>query len=306
MRRQDIALSAIERKGRGLEIGPSLHPLAPKAEGFDVDIVDHLDQSGLIAKYTPHGLDVSRIEPVDFVWQDGRLLDAVKKVDHYDYIIAAHVLEHLPDPLGFLADSEVLLKPGGVLALVIPDKRYCFDYFNTVTTTGALLDAAWQPRARHTPGAVVDHLALAARLDEVGAWRTGSTGTIAFMHEFAEAATVLERVVRDPDTYHDIHRWYFTPSSFKLIALDLLMLGRTRLVVAAEHDTVGHEFYVSLRKVDRPEPPPDWQAHRLRLARNVVTEQFAAVVAEDSWATSIVKRLRRLARRVLGPASRPR
>ena len=200
------------------------------------------------------------------------------------YIIAAHVLEHLPDPLAFLADtgsSQARWRP----RTVIPDKRYCFDYFNTVTTTGHS-SMPRGSRAHGTPGAVFDYLALAARLDEVGAWRNGSTGTIAFMHEFAEAATVLEGVVRDPDTYHDIHRWYFTPSSFKLIALDLLMLGRTRLVVAAEHDTVGHEFYVSLRKVDRPEPPPDWQADRLRLARDVVTEQFAAVVAEDSWVTS--------------------
>src|SRR5262245_20390051 len=155
MSRQDLALAAIDRKGRGLEIGPSFSPLAPKAEGFDVDIVDHLDQKGLVAKYKSHGVDVSRIEPVDFVWHAGRLGDLLKRPGHYDYVIASHVIEHLPDPLGFLSDVESLLKPGGVLALVVPDKRYCFDYLKPVSTTGQVVDASLKPRATHTPGAVL-------------------------------------------------------------------------------------------------------------------------------------------------------
>src|SRR2546423_3695828 len=37
-----------------LEIGPSFNPVLPKSAGYGVTVVDHMDQSGLVEKYTPH------------------------------------------------------------------------------------------------------------------------------------------------------------------------------------------------------------------------------------------------------------
>lgn len=44
-----------------------------------------------------------------------------------DFLIASHVLEHLPFPLNALRAWYHALAPGGVLLLKIPDKRYTFD-----------------------------------------------------------------------------------------------------------------------------------------------------------------------------------
>ena len=44
-----------------------------------------------------------------------------------DFVIASHVLEHLPFPLAALRQWYEVLRPGGVLLLKIPDKRYTFD-----------------------------------------------------------------------------------------------------------------------------------------------------------------------------------
>lgn len=44
-----------------------------------------------------------------------------------DFVIASHVLEHLPFPLAALRRWYDVLRPGGVLLLKIPDKRYTFD-----------------------------------------------------------------------------------------------------------------------------------------------------------------------------------
>jgi SAM-dependent methyltransferase len=44
-----------------------------------------------------------------------------------DFLIANHVLEHLPFPLKALCAWYEALAPGGVLLLRIPDKRYTFD-----------------------------------------------------------------------------------------------------------------------------------------------------------------------------------
>lgn len=272
MSRQDLALAAVDRKGRGLEIGPSFSPLAPKAEGFDVDIVDHLDQKGLVAKYKSHGVDVSRIEPVDFVWSEGRLGDLLKRPGHYDYVIASHVIEHLPDPLGFLSDVESLLKSGGVLVLVVPDKRYCFDYLKPVSTTGQVIDASFQPRATHTPGAVLDHVMLSTKLDGAITWNGSKTGELRFAHQIEDARNLLERAINRPDEYLDIHRWHFTPSSLKLILLDLRLLKRTSLLVVAEHETVGCEFFLSLRKAADSDIA-DSQSRRFELAQASLREQ---------------------------------
>ena len=71
MTREEIILKHIKRDGRGLEIGAGCAPIAPKKQGFRVHILDHCDRKALIEKYRPHGINVDKIEEVDFVW-DGR------------------------------------------------------------------------------------------------------------------------------------------------------------------------------------------------------------------------------------------
>src|SRR6266566_3060251 len=45
-----------------------------------------------------------------------------------------------------LDDCDSLLKKGGVLSLVVPDKRYCFDRFRPLTDVGRVIDAARNPQ----------------------------------------------------------------------------------------------------------------------------------------------------------------
>lgn len=59
--------------------------------------------------------------------------------DTLDYLVSSHVLEHLPDPLSALHEWHRILKPGGLLYLVVPDKRFTFDAPRPVTTTAHLL-----------------------------------------------------------------------------------------------------------------------------------------------------------------------
>jgi SAM-dependent methyltransferase len=64
------------------------------------------------------------IDEVDHIWVGASLTAAVGKEDPFDYVVAAHVIEHSVDLIGFLQDSRALLRPGGRLALVIPNKRF--------------------------------------------------------------------------------------------------------------------------------------------------------------------------------------
>src|SRR5690606_33473322 len=125
--RRAILLSMLDRDGRGLEIGPSHNPVAPKREGFRVEVVDHADRATLVGKYRGHGVDVDLIEDVDFVWSGESYAELTGKSSHYDWIIASHVIEHVPDLVGFVKACAEVLHDGGVLALAVPDKRFCFD-----------------------------------------------------------------------------------------------------------------------------------------------------------------------------------
>ena len=71
--RKEKALYGIDTSAPGLEIGPSHRPFAPKKEGFNVSILDHLNQEQLIEKYKSHNLDLTNIEPVDYIWKWGVL-----------------------------------------------------------------------------------------------------------------------------------------------------------------------------------------------------------------------------------------
>lgn len=176
MPREDAVFHLIDQAGLGLEIGPSHNPIAPKKKGYKVHILDHASAEELRAKYLNHGLNLDNIEEVDFIWQGQPLPELIGKKHCYDWIIASHVAEHLPDLIAFLQQCEELLKPKGVLSLVIPDKRYCFDYFQPLSTTGMLLDAYAEQRTRPSQGQIFDFFANAATCKGAIAWSENQLG----------------------------------------------------------------------------------------------------------------------------------
>ena len=107
---RQLIRESIGKADRGIELGASYAPILPKAEGYRVLVVDHADQEALRTKYRPHGVDVDRIEPVDAIDDGGEFTDLLDDGERFDYIIASHVFEHLPDPIHFLQRCERALK----------------------------------------------------------------------------------------------------------------------------------------------------------------------------------------------------
>lgn len=48
--------------------------------------------------------------------------------------------------------------------------------------------------------------------------------------------------------YMDVHAWQFTPASFEIIISDLVDLKYLKFTKLTSFDTVGYEFFISLRK----------------------------------------------------------
>jgi predicted SAM-dependent methyltransferase len=246
--REDKVFHLLDKTGLGLEIGPSHNPIAPKNKGFNVHILDHASAAEIRDKYQGHGVNLDNIEEVDFVWQGESLQELIGKTSCYDWIIASHVIEHVPDLISYLQQCEALLKPDGILSLVIPDKRYCFDYFSSSSSTGNVLDAYAEKRVKPSHGQVFDHIANASKRNGNIAWGADDLGGAdELVHTFAEAQAHWVRSVSTTD-YIDVHCWRFTPASFRLLISDLQGLGLIGLKIEAEFDTTGCEFYVALAK----------------------------------------------------------
>jgi hypothetical protein len=97
MDRMEILRSFFKAADFGLEIGPSYNPVAPKSQGYNVETIDHISAAGLKEKYTDDpNINISWIEEVDYV-TDGQRITSIIKNKYYDYIVASHAIEHIPD-----------------------------------------------------------------------------------------------------------------------------------------------------------------------------------------------------------------
>jgi predicted SAM-dependent methyltransferase len=242
--RIDKIRSLFDTNGFGLEIGPSFSPLVPKSEGFNVEILDHLSKDQLVRKYTDApNVDLNKIEHVDYISDGGSIFKSIGIQNRYDFIVASHVVEHTVDLIQFINDCCRLLKDDGVLVLAVPDKRFAFDSVRPVTTTGQILQANYEGRVTHTPGQIFDEIAYnITRGGQIG-WVDGSRKNLEFFMTLDKALEVFNKQ-KQANEFIDIHGWQFSPASFRLIMLDLYLMGFVKIKESQFVDTIGHEFYI--------------------------------------------------------------
>jgi SAM-dependent methyltransferase len=243
--RRDIILSGLKLDGLGLEVGGSYMPLAGGWPGLNVRTLDHLDTEALVAKYEAMGVDTAKVVPVDYVWRGERYRDLVGDT-RFDWIVASHVIEHVPDLIAFVNQCAEILADDGILTLAIPDRRYTFDYFRPETGLSELIDAHLQGRTVSSPGAVAEHFLYYSELSGHGTWNSAAEAepTLAIPPKLAAEKFAQAR----KGGYIDAHAWTFTPSSFRLALHDLHALDLLTVREARFHDAVECEFFVQLSR----------------------------------------------------------
>ncbi|MBS1717612.1 MAG: methyltransferase domain-containing protein [Armatimonadetes bacterium] len=127
-------LASTYLKGEGIEIG-ALHNPMPVSSKATVRYVDRHPREELLKDYPD--VPAADVVPVDIV-DDGETLGTVGDSSQ-DFIIASHMLEHTEDPIRTLKHFMRVLRPGGRLFLVVPDKRFTFDIDRPVTDFAHLL-----------------------------------------------------------------------------------------------------------------------------------------------------------------------
>ena len=281
MTRLEKLLRSVRREDKILEIGPSYNPAAPKRKGWNTKVLDHCTKEELVAKYLAMHLgtkynaltfDLSQVEEVDFVWQGGALESAVPKEEHgtFDVCIASHVIEHTPDLVGFIRSIETLLKPNGLISLAVPDKRYCFDYFQPLSSTGNVIDAIGS--SRHSRGKVFNSSAYGILQNQKATWGPGPLCRFELAQNIGDCFESIRRYTGKPDdSYIDCHGWFFTPNSFELIITELGHLGLIGCHIHETYPTAGNEFFVRL-KLGAPSPRSNEELNRQRLKLLISTQ----------------------------------
>ena len=127
----------------------------------------------------------------------------------FDWVLASHVIEHVPDVIGWLDQIASITVDGGALMLVVPDRRYCFDAHRPGTSVGQLLEAHELGAVAPSVRAVFDHHRSAVRVRPQDLWAGRPVTYDKRVHDldYALDRTAAARA----GEYVDCHVWLFTP-----------------------------------------------------------------------------------------------
>ena len=273
----------------GIEVGPLASPVILKSMS-NVTYVDHADTPSLCEKYRAvAGVDISKIVNVDAVWGEKTLLEMMEGRKQ-DYIVASHVLEHVPDLITWLEEAAQLLKPNGQLRIVMPDKRFSFDATRDETRVADIL-TAWLIRSRRPQVRDIldSELHVAPSVDGWGIYEGRATlEHVKPVNSFSRALE-FARSARDcPELYIDVHCWVFRARQFAAMMAKLSEYGLIHLACLNMSDAVWPmlEYYAFMYPCyDQDQVTRSWREVADALPDNLLgsaAETYAGREADQS------------------------
>jgi SAM-dependent methyltransferase len=245
-------LNSIPNNSALLEIGPFYTPFC---KGSNVKYFDVLDTTKLIerALQINPAVNIKDIPAIDYVSPAGNLSIITET---FNTVFSSHVIEHQWDFIDHLQKVSSLLNDGGKYYLIIPDKRYCFDYYNTLTTIADIINANFEKRQKHSVKSIIEHRAFITHNDPVKHWK----GDHGFINNTANRVKLIDRTAQriknavseyNAGDFVDVHASYFTPDSFAEIINILYKLRYTHFKISRLYPTIknSREFFVVLEKI---------------------------------------------------------
>ena len=263
--RREKLLSGLDlARESGIEIGPLDHPLIARADG-NISYVDYADAAFLRHKYRDdRNVNGAAIPEIDAIWGDSTIAEALGPGRLFDYAVASHVVEHVPDLIAWLEELADVLKPGGTLRLAVPDRRFTFDFMRRDTEVSDALTAHVIRARAPTPGQLIDSCINHHLVDRQEMWAGGAMRQPRYSRVDRLAhALYSARTAMETGAYIDVHCWVFTPASFAAVMEQLVALGYLRYACARLFETErgADEFFVIMRTSDdKPACLESWRA----------------------------------------------
>jgi SAM-dependent methyltransferase len=244
-------LKIMPADARILEIGPFWGPAFTRPL-FDVAYIDAYDREELQrrAERDPNS-GGAMVPEIDYVWQ-GQPYENLINVK-FDVAYSSHNIEHQPDLIRHLRDVASVLRPGGVFALVIPDKRYCFDHFLSSSDITDIMEGYMHRRTRHSMAKVIADKMMHTHNDPLRHWLVdhGRDPRYEGPSEYRKNCIIQGMAYyENGKEYIDAHAWHFTPDTFGSIIEELFALNISPFDIKRIYPTVfgSFEFYALLHK----------------------------------------------------------
>jgi hypothetical protein len=232
----------------GVEIGPLMNPRVPRDVG-PVKYIDRASTADLRKWYSGHpNVDLSRIVEVDYVWGDQTLSECVSG-ETFKYCIASHVVEHVPDLVTWLREVSQILDDGGILSLVVPDRRYTFDFLRRTSGIVDVMDAYVRRQRKPSPRQIFDHFSHFVNVEGLDPLTLGERRLKPQHPPSVGLSAAIES--QRTGAYVDAHCWVFTSDTFIDLLADIATFDLLDFEIVRFFPTEPGvvEFHVSLRKL---------------------------------------------------------
>jgi SAM-dependent methyltransferase len=242
----------------GLEVAPYFSPCLSKSE-YRVFYTDYIDNDAIRAKAAENpDMAGFAVPEIDFVWPPGAALkECMKGVNQFGYVVASHVMEHVPNPVGWLNELASTMAVGGRIALFLPDRRYNNDYRRRETSFAQMIEWWIEQPTAPTVGQVVDFMehSLTLLFDEPVDWH--DPVAVAAIQTHYPTADIISTGVAlyNNRPYIDVHCTVWTVDSFRSV---FERLGASGVLGLRLVDVVSDEgeFLAVLEKVSEPSVAP--------------------------------------------------
>ncbi len=241
------------QQDRCMEIGALIDPILKQEDG-QIFYADRLSLKDIKQQFSwDKNLQSHQFVTIDYVLEKERSLKECVE-GTFDYIIASHVAEHVPNLIGWIEEIREVLNPLGQLRLTLPDGRYSFDMKRQDTRLSDLL-AEWMKKS-YCPDT---HLVLDFALNKVSEHDVAQVhlqhglypdkNELQSQFPFSEVLEWGQRTL-DPNHYEDVHCWVL---HLNLFAKYMTILAENDLLKMAcvkwydiDPSTSNYEFSVFL------------------------------------------------------------
>ena len=234
----DAIRTCTPKEANILEIGGCSAPWFRKKDFANVKATDCLPTDELANSY---GIPKELLEEVDYVCGDSKLSSKIPPEIKFDLVVSSHNIEHQPDLVSHLRSIGDILNDDGLVIYGIPDKRATFDVYRPHTVTSDTLLAFLDGRTTISPKSFFDE--LSKRTADRPAPVDINDKSMAFTGDTIRAYEELVKYLNGDKIEHlAAHCWTFTPSSFKIILMELYMIGLTKLMPIWMSPRLGNTF----------------------------------------------------------------
>jgi SAM-dependent methyltransferase len=126
-------------EGDGIELGPGHMPFPTVIPGVTVRYLDAWDPDDNGDRFPEIGAEAKFVQPDTVCDFNAEGLAPIADASQ-DFVVASHVLEHLANPLRMLDEMHRVLRPGGIVLILLPDRHVTFDKDRPATALEHLLE----------------------------------------------------------------------------------------------------------------------------------------------------------------------